>query len=228
MRKSTVAAMLLTVSAVVMMGADGCQKKVVSGVSTSADPAKNSFTFQVNFDQSFKTDLSGNFDIKIKGVDYGSIFVKAPMGDQPLNVGTTFNLDILKAQNYVDGTVMETLPSGQRLPAEIGRPMLAVSLGTAVSKNFDVYLYIDSSAEAREWLGIVLTLKFVNQDFPMDLAFSQGFLYGPTNFPRLSVGAYGGRAEKDGQVTTYGGLAAFVNVRSLIEHPPTALELKNP
>jgi hypothetical protein len=171
---------------------------------------------QLNFSDDVESDLGGSFPVK----DYGTIEVEPSTPDSPFNVGFRLNLALVYDGDFTDPVKFKPvrdLPSGQPIPIQgLDRAMVQVKLKNEVNPNFDVYAYVD--VVGKEWLGLALTLKFLNSKyFPAGLSISKNFLKGDDGRARGVGAVFGPKVDNAGHMLVPGGIALFGNVRSLLK-----------
>lgn len=197
-------------------GISGCDKPLISGVSFSIEPNMETLKVQLNFSSDLQTDLGGAFDVNADGRDYGQIEVEPSSPNSPFNVGFRLNLAIVNEQKYVSLEPVTTLPSGQPIPiAGLNRAFAKVALKNEINPNFDVYAYVD--VVGKEWLGLALTLKFINNKFfPAGLSLSKGFVKAKDGNNQVYGAVFGPKVDNEGNMKVPGGIALFANAKSLI------------
>ncbi|MEW6057400.1 MAG: hypothetical protein AB1540_12380 [Bdellovibrionota bacterium] len=201
---------ILVLTTVFLSAFSSCQHPLISDVSYEIAANLESIKFRLNFAPGVTTDIGGTFPVK----DYGTIEVEPSTPETPFNVGFRLNTSIFNDQELLDLAPVTILPSGQPLPVALNRAMAQVKLKNEVDPNFDVYLYVD--VLQREWLGLALTLKFINtKAFPPGLAVTRDFLQ--KNGRAQAVGAaFGPRVDNQGKLVVPGGIAVFANVQELL------------
>lgn len=191
----------------------GCKKSsLIGGFHAAVEPNLQTVAVQMDFAKSVHSDLGGSFAVK----DYGTIEIEPSTSQTPFNVGFRLNLDIVNDQDYVEYTPTTVLPTGQPLPIAQNRALAQVTLENDPSSNFDVYAYVDILN--KEWLGMAMTLKFVDQKyFPVGLAVSKGFLKSKSGAPMAYGSIFGPTLNPDKTLKVPGGIAVFVNAKALIQ-----------
>lgn len=189
-----------------------CSKPLISDVAFSVEPNLETLKIALNFSKDVQTDLGGSFDVK----NYGAIEVEPTTPTTPFNVGFRLNLGIVNDQDYVRLTPVTTLPSGQPLPFNVNRAMAQVKLVNQINPNFDVYAYVD--IVGKEWLGVAVTLKFINNKyFPAGLSVSKQFLKNSQGLARAAGSVFGPKVDSNGQLLIPGGIALFANAKAIIQ-----------
>lgn len=197
-------------------GISGCDKPLISGVAFTVEPNIETLKVQLNFSDEVQTDLGGAFAVNTGGRDYGQIEIEPSSPDNPFNVGFRLNLAIVNEQDYVNLEPVTTLPSGQPIPIpSLNRAFAKVSLKNEINPNFDVYAYVD--VVGKEWIGVALTLKFINSKyFPAGLSLSKGFVKAKDGRNQIYGAVFGPKVDNNGNMTVPGGIALFANAKSLI------------
>lgn len=210
-RRASLALFCATLLAALMVFSGCDSSSLVSSFNASVEPNLETLTTNLVFAKDVKSDLGGSFSIK----DYGTIDVQPSTPETPFNVGLRLNLDIVNDLEFIRYQPTTTLPAGQPLPTLINRAMAQVKLKNDISSNFDIYAYVDILG--KEWVGAVLTLKFLNNCFPAGISITKNFLK-TKNGPARGVGTFfGPKLDDNGKMLVPGGMAVFVNAKALVD-----------
>ena len=206
-------AVLAILSLAISLGFTGCKtSSLIGGFEAKVEPNLETVKAQLNFGKDVVSDLGGTFAVK----NYGLIEIEPSTPDSPFNVGFRLNLDIVNDQDYVEYEPTTLLPSGQPIPIAINRAMAQVKLEKQINSNFDLYAYVDILG--KEWVGIVMTLKFIdNRYFPPGLSVSKNFLKDKAGYSRGVAAVFGPKVGDRNELLVPGGIAVFANLKSLID-----------
>ena len=215
----TLSGIVLSISLIVLsIGASGCNSgnALIDGVTFSVPPNLETLKVQLNFATAIQSDLGGTFDVAASGTDYGTIEIEPSTGTNPFNVGFLLNLNIVNEQSYVNVTPVLDLPSGQPIPIPgLNRAFARVKLDNQLNPNFDIYAYVDVAG--KQWLGLALTLKFINNKyFPAGLSVAQGFVKDHNGNNQIYGAVFGPKVDNNGNLLVPGGIALFANAATLI------------
>ncbi|MBI3544213.1 MAG: hypothetical protein HY075_13165 [Deltaproteobacteria bacterium] len=208
---------LVSLLAVSALGISGCNGGLLDKVEFSAEPNLETVKVQLDFSSDLQTDLGGSFEVETGGRDYGAIEVEPSGPGNPFNVGFRLNLNIVNEQDYVSLKPVTDLPSGQPIPIpNLNRAFAKVQMKNEINKNFDIYAYVDVAG--KEWLGLAMTLKFINNKyFPAGLSVSKGFVKDKSGNNAVYGAVFGPKVDNSGNMTVPGGIALFGNAKALIE-----------
>ncbi len=217
-RNSRTLSCIVLAIAFLSLGSSGCNTSnaLISGVTFNVAPNVETLKVQLNFANSIQSDLGGTFDVAASGTDYGTIEIEPSSPTNPFNVGFLLNLNIVNEQKYVNLTPVQDLPSGQPIPIpNLNRAFAKIQLDNQLNPNFDVYAYVDVAG--KQWLGLALTLKFLNNKyFPAGLSLSQGFVKDKAGNNQIYGAVFGPKVDNNGNMTNPGGIALFANAATLI------------
>ena len=197
------------------------QASVIDGVAFKIDPNVQTAKVQLNFSSEVESDLGGTFDVKSGDRDYGTLEVEPSTSESPFNVGFRLNLEIVNDPAFnklVQLNPVLDLPSGQPIPIpNLNRAFAQVKMVNEINPNFDIYAYIDAANNGREWVGVAMTLKFLNNKyFPAGLSVSKQFLKDSAGRARAVGAVFGPKVDNNGNLVKAGGIALFANLKALI------------
>lgn len=208
---------LVLLALLALLSVSGCNTpSIIDGVGFNVEPNIETVKVQLNFAKDVQSDLGGTFDVKSGNTDYGQIEIQPTSAQSPFNVGFRLNLAIVNDQDYASLKPVQDLPSGQPLPMPgLNRALARVALKNPLNPNFDIYAYVD--VVGKEWIGLALTLKFINtRFFPAGLSFSQGFVKGKDSNNRIYGSVFGPKVDASGIMIAPGGIALFANAKGLL------------
>ena len=162
----------------------------------------NAVTLTTEFNSDFALDLNGVFDIKVKGVDYGDIFLLGSTEQTPFTIGATADLSVFLPENWDGFAPTNKLPNGDPLPGWIV-PQELVEVDIPINNpQFDVTAYV--GYRSPYYLGVAVTLNFLDDNFPEGLSISQYFRKAGTIWSEVI--AYGPVKDENGNILKHGGL----------------------
>jgi hypothetical protein len=198
-----------------------CSNPLIQGVTFSIPPNLETAQIKLNFTNELQTDLGGSFPVVSGGRNYGTLEVDPTSPTSPFAVAFDLNLEILNDpsfNNLIRTNPAYDLPSGQPIPIpNLNRAMAQVKMANALNPNFDIYVYVDAADGGRQWVGLAMTLKFINNKyFPAGLALSQGFVKDKNGNNQVIAAVFGPGVDSSGHMTSPGGIALFANLKTLI------------
>jgi len=186
-------------------------QNVLDHVAFTVSPNLDKVSVTMFFTNNIQTTTGADFPVKT----YGDIFINPTTATTPMQLGFNLNTAIVNDQQYVTFTPTQTFPNGR--PIGLNYPIVEIKADKPVSKNFDIFGYVD--VLHGNWIGGAAILNFLDQkSFPAGLAINQVFLRDAKGNPEITGNVFGPTLNADGSLHVPGGISVFANIRSLVEH----------
>ncbi|MBT6324727.1 MAG: hypothetical protein HOJ35_02060 [Bdellovibrionales bacterium] len=185
---------------ILILPMSGCGKKIVDDFSLKV--GENTITTTADFSDQFALNLDGSFDIDIEGVNYGQIFLNAADDESPFQVGVTANFESFTSDVWDGFGPAETLPNGDPLPGWVDNSSLVEVDVPNFNENFGLTFYI--GYEAPYYLGVAVSLNFLDAHYPEGLTIAQNFKKESAIWSGVTV--FGPTYDSEGAVLQHGGI----------------------
>lgn len=173
---------------------------------------QNTITTQLNLSDKYALPFEGEFDINIKGKNYGNVYVKEKTDDSPFRIGVVADFTVFTSDVWDGFEPTRTLPNGDPIPGWITPyELLRVGIPNQSGKyRTNVYAgYFDPY-----YVGVSVELSFLDDHYPSGLQILQHFQKDGEIWGTATL--FGPTRDSDGNVLQHGGIFFVINASSFM------------